>query len=174
MVTASARKSSASRCASFLSSTVPPTSQLLTMQSRHAAFAILRRLALRDLRPASRHVQPWIRPTIRPFHYSATRFQAPEQPLPSPSFTPAKESKPHAPKPRLSNEQPAYEMTFTCKPCGIRSSHRISKQGYHHGSVLITCPECKNRHIISDHLGVGHFENERKPRFLTSVTYRYS
>jgi mitochondrial protein import protein ZIM17 len=39
-------------------------------------------------------------------------------------------------------------------PCGERSSHKISKQGYHHGSVLITCPSCRNRHVISDHLQI--------------------
>ncbi len=50
--------------------------------------------------------------------------------------------------------QPEYQLTFTCTPCGTRSTHRISKQGYHHGSVLITCPECRNRHVISDHLQV--------------------
>ena len=50
---------------------------------------------------------------------------------------------------------PAYELTFTCKPCKHRSTHRISKQGYHKGTVLITCPECSNRHLISDHLKVG-------------------
>ena len=48
----------------------------------------------------------------------------------------------------------AYELTFTCRPCLTRSTHKISKQGYHKGSVLITCPNCKNRHVISDHLKV--------------------
>ncbi|KAI9847558.1 MAG: hypothetical protein M1838_000834, partial [Thelocarpon superellum] len=52
------------------------------------------------------------------------------------------------------DEAPAYEMTFTCKPCKTRSSHRISKQGYHKGTVLISCPGCKNRHVISDHLQI--------------------
>ena len=52
------------------------------------------------------------------------------------------------------NKQPCYQLTFTCKPCTHRSSHTISKQGYHHGTVLITCPECKNRHVISDHLKI--------------------
>ena len=50
--------------------------------------------------------------------------------------------------------EPAYELTFTCKPCKHRSTHRVTKQGYHKGSVLITCPECSNRHIMSDHLKV--------------------
>ncbi|KAJ5234236.1 uncharacterized protein N7469_003404 [Penicillium citrinum] len=48
----------------------------------------------------------------------------------------------------------AYQITFTCKPCGERSSHRMSKQGYHRGTVLIQCPSCKNRHVMSDHLGI--------------------
>ncbi|KAI1913273.1 hypothetical protein LOZ53_006346 [Ophidiomyces ophidiicola] len=51
-------------------------------------------------------------------------------------------------------EEPAYLITFTCKPCSHRSGHRISKHGYHKGTVLITCPNCKNRHIISDHLNI--------------------
>ena len=50
--------------------------------------------------------------------------------------------------------QPTYQLTFTCKPCGHRSSHRVTKQGYHNGTVLIQCPGCKNRHVIADHLKV--------------------
>ncbi|KAK3329811.1 DNL zinc finger-domain-containing protein [Apodospora peruviana] len=49
-------------------------------------------------------------------------------------------------------DKPTYELRFTCKPCGHRSAHHVSKQGYHHGSVLIACPSCRNRHVISDHL----------------------
>lgn len=47
-----------------------------------------------------------------------------------------------------------YQLSFTCVPCGHRSHHNVSKQGYHTGSTLITCPECRNRHVISDHLGI--------------------
>ncbi|KAF2402386.1 zf-DNL-domain-containing protein, partial [Trichodelitschia bisporula] len=54
---------------------------------------------------------------------------------------------------------PAYEMAFTCKKCDTRSTHRISKQGYHHGTVLVTCPGCKNRHLMADHLKI--FSDER-------------
>ncbi|KAK9417788.1 putative DNL-type domain-containing protein [Seiridium unicorne] len=56
-------------------------------------------------------------------------------------------------KPRKLME-PHYELTFTCVPCSSRSTHTISKQGYHKGSVLITCPSCRNRHVISDHLNI--------------------
>jgi len=59
-----------------------------------------------------------------------------------------------APKENERGEVPAYELTFTCKPCKTRSAHRISKHGYHNGTVLITCPNCKNRHVISDHLKI--------------------
>ncbi len=51
-------------------------------------------------------------------------------------------------------QEPAYEITFTCRKCLERSSHRITKQAYHFGTTLITCPGCKNRHLISDHLKV--------------------
>ncbi|KAJ5585505.1 uncharacterized protein N7459_005305 [Penicillium hispanicum] len=54
---------------------------------------------------------------------------------------------------RRKNEE-AYLISFTCKPCGERSTHRMSKQGYHRGTVLIQCPSCKSRHVMSDHLGI--------------------
>ena len=57
-------------------------------------------------------------------------------------------------EPTSRQDVPAYEFTFTCKPCLNRSAHRISKQSYHYGSVLITCPTCKNRHVITDHLRI--------------------
>lgn len=47
-----------------------------------------------------------------------------------------------------------YQLSFTCVPCGHRSHHNVSKQGYHKGSTLITCPDCRNRHVISDHLDI--------------------
>lgn len=78
----------------------------------------------------------------------AVRFEstsAPSQPAASTN----------APESRLDREQvPSYELTFTCNVCKTRSSHRLSKQGYHHGTVLISCPDCKNRHLISDHLKI--------------------
>ncbi|KAI7113950.1 hypothetical protein KC316_g20148, partial [Hortaea werneckii] len=32
-------------------------------------------------------------------------------------------------------QEPAYEMTFTCRACLERSSHRITKQAYHFGTT---------------------------------------
>ncbi|KAJ6262593.1 hypothetical protein Dda_3404 [Drechslerella dactyloides] len=51
-------------------------------------------------------------------------------------------------------EKPAYEMTFTCKKCNTRSTHRVSKQAYRHGTVLIQCPGCTVRHLIADHMKI--------------------
>ncbi|KND95219.1 Uncharacterized protein C24H6.02c [Tolypocladium ophioglossoides CBS 100239] len=57
--------------------------------------------------------------------------------------------------PRPETQNPAYyQLSFTCVPCGHRSHHNVSKQGYHAGSTLITCPSCRNRHVISDHLNI--------------------
>lgn len=50
--------------------------------------------------------------------------------------------------------QPSYQLTFTCKPCKHRSAHIVTKHGYHKGTVLIKCPSCSNRHVISDHLKI--------------------
>ena len=44
-------------------------------------------------------------------------------------------------------------LQFTCNICNNRSSHNISKQAYDHGTVVVQCPSCKSRHLISDNLG---------------------
>ena len=72
-------------------------------------------------------------------------------------------------------ETPSYDLTFTCSPCDKRSTHRITKQGYHKGTVLITCPECKNKHLISDHLKVSlNKSREKSQRALLTNPYRSS
>lgn len=55
---------------------------------------------------------------------------------------------------QLRMDKPAYQLTFTCKKCSTRSSHNVSKQAYHSGTVLIQCPGCKARHLIADHLRI--------------------
>lgn len=51
-------------------------------------------------------------------------------------------------------DKPQYMLAFTCKKCNHRSSHTISKQAYHHGTVMVKCPKCNNRHLIADHLKI--------------------
>lgn len=51
---------------------------------------------------------------------------------------------------------PKLRISFTCTApdcTSHRSTHEFSKHAYEKGIVLVKCPECKNRHLIADHLG---------------------
>lgn len=55
--------------------------------------------------------------------------------------------------PGSQTEGEKYVILYTCKVCDHRSGQKISKQGYHHGTVLVRCSSCSNLHLIADHLG---------------------
>ncbi|KAI0125851.1 DNL zinc finger protein, partial [Xylariales sp. AK1849] len=108
---------------------------------------------LRSSRPSPSLATPLLRPfprlprTLQPAQAAVRRYahSIPKPPSPASEGAEGKSRK---------LQEPHYELTFTCVPCGSRSSHVVSKQGYHKGSVLITCSSCRNRHIISDHLDI--------------------
>lgn len=54
----------------------------------------------------------------------------------------------------LKMDKPMLMLAFTCKKCDTRSSHVMSKQAYQHGTILVQCPGCKFRHLVSDHLKI--------------------
>ncbi|KAL9113610.1 MAG: hypothetical protein Q9227_002348 [Pyrenula ochraceoflavens] len=103
------------------------------------------------------HTQTFLPLLSRSYQVSALRLNAQKEDTQSSqaSNQPSRaQPPPSSQQPFLKPPDPAYELTFTCKPCKVRSSHRISKQGYHKGTIVISCPSCHNRHIISDHLGI--------------------
>eukprot|EP00747_Dinoflagellata_sp_TGD_P043229 gnl/TRDRNA2_/TRDRNA2_142569_c0_seq1.p1 gnl/TRDRNA2_/TRDRNA2_142569_c0~~gnl/TRDRNA2_/TRDRNA2_142569_c0_seq1.p1 ORF type:complete len:335 (-),score=61.63 gnl/TRDRNA2_/TRDRNA2_142569_c0_seq1:68-1030(-) len=57
------------------------------------------------------------------------------------------------------SQSEAYVIQFTCEVCKERSAKKVSKRAYHHGVVIIACPSCQARHLISDHK--GYFKDER-------------
>ncbi len=91
-------------------------------------------------------------PRQRP--WTSTTFMRYNTTLTAPSSLPSSSSRGRASSSPTANH-PAYEIYFTCKPCSHRSGpHRVTKQGFHKGTTLITCPSCKNRHVVSDHLKI--------------------
>ncbi|ODN78736.1 hypothetical protein, variant [Cryptococcus amylolentus CBS 6039] len=105
----------------------------LPSSSRLVAFP--RQAALQQLRPSEAIFRRW--------NSSANHNPAIEAPLPG--------SKPQ----KIAQIEPRLQMTFTCTAdgCGHRSTHEFAKRSYEKGIVLVQCPECKNRHLIADHLG---------------------
>lgn len=114
-----------------------------TMASRVASRPLA--AILRTPKPISPPLLRTLRPIGHRFAHVVPKPTRPARDAPSSSAdatTPRKQLEPH------------YKLTFTCVPCGERSGHVVSKQGYHRGSVLITCPSCRNRHVISDNLNI--------------------
>lgn len=145
------------------------------MASRTATSSLLRHLRPGALRQPASHIlrratTPITRASAAPVFLRAAHT-IPRPPRPSeraqteataseqsstpsaPGWTP--EDTPASEGDRPEAKNPAYyQLSFTCVPCSHRSHHNVSKQGYHTGSILITCPSCRNRHVISDHLNI--------------------
>ncbi|KAG8674618.1 hypothetical protein FPOAC2_00648 [Fusarium poae] len=125
------------------------------------APAVLRQLRVQPKRLSSFLRTPLARPVAN-LNPSQQSFRAAHNiPRPSPRtyVKPKSEQTQVGETPESEGERPEikpshYQLSFTCVPCGHRSHHNVSKQGYHFGSTLITCPGCRNRHVISDHLNI--------------------
>eukprot|EP01083_Nonionella_stella_P018555 51673_1 len=44
-------------------------------------------------------------------------------------------------------------IIYTCTVCNTRSAKKFTERAYHHGVVLVRCPNCESLHLISDQLG---------------------
>ncbi|KAL8981559.1 MAG: hypothetical protein Q9177_005531 [Variospora cf. flavescens] len=147
------------------------------MNSRNSLFPLLRQLRPRSHSKTSTSLpQPQLAfnratSTIKSISSLTVRSEYHPQPLCPASThrflhtsTPSRSSLPASvpttdpstapPRQRQQQQPPQYQLTFTCKPCTHRSTHTISKHGYEKGTVLVACPECKNRHLVSDHLKI--------------------
>lgn len=127
---------------------------ILQRFARNGGKAALSRSALRAISSIQRP-SIWLREPPHTVIAARLQHQVPARPFSTTStvrqettYMTSSETQP----PR--QDVPSYEMRFTCKKCMTPQTHRMSKQAYHNGTVLVTCPGCKNRHLIADHLKV--------------------
>ncbi|KAG5364913.1 hypothetical protein CKK34_3741 [Yarrowia sp. E02] len=84
------------------------------------------------------------------FHQHGDGCGCPSHKVPTVNETGAKDAKDEP----AGEVTPMYQISFTCKRCDTPSTHKMSHQAYHGGTVLVQCPGCKNRHLIADHLKI--------------------
>lgn len=63
---------------------------------------------------------------------------------------------------------PKFQIQYTCKICGYRNSHAVTRVAYRNGVVIAMCKGCHTKHWIADHLGwsnhVGGFDFDNGER----------
>lgn len=91
----------------------------------------------------------------RVFHQHGEGCGCPSHRVPTVNETGAKDAKNAAKNAeKLGEVTPMYQISFKCKRCDTPSTHKMSHQAYHGGTVLVQCPGCQNRHLIADHLKI--------------------
>ncbi|AOW06625.1 YALI0F03949p [Yarrowia lipolytica CLIB122] len=88
------------------------------------------------------------------FHQHGDGCGCPSHKVPTVNETGAKDAQDAKDAEPAGEVTPMYQISFTCKRCDTPSSHKMSHQAYHGGTVLVQCPGCKNRHLIADHLKI--------------------
>mmetsp|Transcript_693 Transcript_693/g.1174 ORF Transcript_693/g.1174 Transcript_693/m.1174 type:complete len:265 (-) Transcript_693:23-817(-) len=63
---------------------------------------------------------------------------------------------------------PKFQIQYTCKKCGHRNSHMVTRLAYRQGVVIAECKGCMTKHWIADNLGwsnhVGGFDYDNGER----------
>jgi hypothetical protein len=46
-----------------------------------------------------------------------------------------------------------FQLQYTCKVCGTRNSHSVTRMAYRKGVVIAVCKGCLSKHLIADNFG---------------------
>ena len=46
-----------------------------------------------------------------------------------------------------------FQLQYTCKVCGTRNSHSVTRMAYRNGVVIAVCKGCESKHLIADNFG---------------------
>ena len=46
-----------------------------------------------------------------------------------------------------------FQLQYTCKVCGTRNSHSVTRMAYRNGVVIAVCKGCLSKHLIADNFG---------------------
>lgn len=53
-----------------------------------------------------------------------------------------------------------FSLSYTCKCCGTRNNHLVSRKAYNEGVVITVCKGCKAKHWIADNLNWSRYSED--------------